>query len=393
MASAPIRCVFFDHFYLGARVKPAALSLQVKQLAPIPLDAEIHCDGGEMLALVGPSGAGKSTLLRIIAGLSQPEHGIVHCAGHRWLDTENNYSLPAPQRKAGFVFQQYALFPHLTARQNVEQSCRHLTKSQRQEKAGYWLSKVNLSGLENRRPSELSGGQQQRVGLARALAREPDVLLLDEPFSAVDRATRDRLYQELATIRRDLSIPAVLVTHDLDEATVLCDKLCMLSQGTTLQSGSIRAVTGKPVSVLVARLVGYKNIFRGTVIDSSAERGAIIEWRGVRLEVGDRREFGHGQPVHWCIPQSHIVLHRRDRPSRGERENPLTGTIAGMLSMGDNTVLAVQVGNPVRPPLYMSVPAYVAERNGLAEGQSVSCSLLSDSIHLMSPDRLGRSRR
>lgn len=371
----------------------SALYLRVQQQLPIPLDAEIRCDSGEMLALVGPSGAGKSTLLRIIAGLTQPQSGYLSCNGRCWLDTETGVSRTAPQRRVGFVFQQYALFPHLTARQNVEQSCRHLNRPQRREKALYWLEKVNLSGLEDRRPAALSGGQQQRVGLARALAREPDVLLLDEPFSAVDRATRDRLYQELATIRRDLSIPAVLVTHDLDEAVVLCDRLCMLSHGNTLQSGSIQEVTSRPVSVLVARLVGFKNVFRGTVIDRYAEDGVIIEWRGVQLEVHDRCGFEKGQSVHWCIPQSHIVLHRPDRPSRGERENPLTGIVSHKLVMGDNTVLSVQVGNPGRPPVHLAVPTFVAERNQLTEGESISCSLLAKSIHVMPPDRLGRSRR
>jgi len=127
------------------------------------------------------------------------------------------------------VFQQHALFPHLTAQQNVEQSLRFLPASDRRDRAHYWLQRVNLAGLEHRRPAQLSGGQQQRVGLARALAREPAVLLLDEPFSSVDSATRDRLYTELASLRRDLKIPTVLVTHDLQEASILSDHLCMLS--------------------------------------------------------------------------------------------------------------------------------------------------------------------
>ncbi len=364
----------------------------MQQQSPIALDARLQCAAGELLALVGPSGAGKSTLLRMIAGLMTPESGTVHCADQTWLDTGNHICLTAQRRKVGFVFQQYALFPHLSALQNVAQACRHLPSAQRHSVAQHWLKKVNLDGLESRRPDQLSGGQQQRVGLARALAREPRVLLLDEPFSAVDRATRERLYGELATLRRELLIPTVLVTHDLDEAVVLSDQISMLSQGVTLQSGPVREVLNRPVSVLVARLVGFKNIFRGTVIDTSDQR-AVIEWRGVRLDVSQRGAFSIGQAVHWCIPQSHIVLHRADRPSRGERENPLSGPVAGLLGMGDNTLVSVQVGNPGRPPLYFSVPTHVAERNQLQEGVQVRCSLLADSIHLMPPDRIGRSRR
>lgn len=377
----------------SSAVRLDGLELTAIQQTPIPLDARLHCGAGELLALVGPSGAGKSTLLRIIAGLMRPTFGWVKSFDEVWLDTEGDICLQAQQRRVGFVFQQYALFPHLTALQNVEQSCRQMPARQRRAEAARWLAKVNLQGLEDRRPNALSGGQQQRVGLARALAREPDVLLLDEPFSAVDRATRERLYTELAILRRELSIPTILVTHDLDEAIVLADTLCMLSQGTTLQSGTVDRVITQPKSVLVARLVGFKNIFRGTVIEQAAQTGGVIEWRGNQLEVDNLNGFKQGDAVHWCIPQSHIVLHRRGRPSRGERENPLDGVIVECLPMGDNTLVAAHLGRPGRPPVYFSVPRHVAQRNHLNEGVSVSFSLLASSIHLMPPDRMGRSRR
>ena len=369
------------------------LKLRIAQDTPIPLQASIACDSGEMLALVGPSGAGKTTLLRMIAGLSTPTDGQIYCAGQTWLDTAQQHNVAVRDRRIGFVFQQYALFPHLTAQQNVEQSCRHLRASDRRQRARHWLGKVNLAGLEGRRPDQLSGGQQQRVGLARALAREPNILLLDEPFSAVDRATRDRLYRELAQLRRELRIPVVLVTHDLDEAMVLSDQLCMLSQGVTLQSGPVAEVTSRPSSVLVARLVGIRNVFRATVLEQTADGGAIIEWRGNRLEVQVHNNFKPGQLVHWCIPQSHLILHRRDRPSRGERENPITGRVADMLPFGDNVLLSIEVGRSNRPPVFLSVQLHVVQRNQIRQGAGVDFSLLAQSIHLMKPDRLGRSRR
>jgi molybdate transport system ATP-binding protein len=372
------------------------LTLQVTQDEPVHLRAHIQCERGSLLALVGPSGAGKTTLLRMIAGLTTPADGHIHCAGQTWLKTSTGTgpecNVAVRERRIGFVFQQYALFPHLTAQQNVEQSCRHLRRGERRQKARYWLDKVNLSGLEHRRPDQLSGGQQQRVGLARALAREPNILLLDEPFSAVDRATRDRLYQELAQLRRELSIPAILVTHDLDEAIVLSDQLCMLSQGVTLQSGPVAEVISRPASVLVARLVGIKNVFRATVLKVMADGSAMIEWRGNRLQVASHNGFHAGQLVHWCIPQSHLILHRRDRPSRGERENPISGHVADMVPLGDNVLLSIEVARPNRPPVFLSVPVHVAQRNGIETGVSVGFSLLAESIHLMKPDRLGRSR-
>ncbi len=357
------------------------------------LNAELSCNAGELLALVGPSGAGKTTLLKMIAGLAHPPAGSIVCGGDVWLNTDKDIRLPPQRRQVGFVFQQYALFPHLSAVENIEQACRHLPPEQRRRHALHWLVKVNLSGLEDRRPSALSGGQQQRVGLARALAREPKVLLLDEPFSAVDFATRERLYRELAQLRAELAIPAVLVTHDLNEARLLADQICMLSQGRTLQSGAVADVINRPSTVLVARLVGFRNVFRGTLVSVTAEGSGVIEWRGHQLEVASVNGFEHGAPVHWCIPQSHIVMHRQDRPSRGERENPLHGEVSEMLSMGDNVLVAVQPGDTDRPPIYFSVPDHVAARNSLRVGGRVGISLLADSIHLMPPDRLGRSRR
>lgn len=371
----------------------AALELKVRQDFPVALNATLHCNAGELLALVGPSGAGKTTLLRMIAGLTRPSEGVITCNGQTWLDTSANTSLTPQQRKVGYVFQQYALFPHLTAIENIEQSCRHLPAVRRRELASYWLGKVNLSGLENRKPSQLSGGQQQRVGLARALAREPNALLLDEPFSAVDFATRERLYRELAVLRAELDIPSVLVTHDLSEARLLADHICMLSQGRTLQSGSVADVIARPASVLVARLVGFRNVFRATVIKEHADGSGIIEWRNHQLEVSRLNGFKQGQSVHWCIPQSHVVLHRRDRPSRGERENPLHGEVVEVLSLGDNKLIAVQPGSNDRPPIYFSVPDHVALRNSVEVGVEVGVSLLARSIHLMEQDKKGRSQR
>ena len=173
------------------------LLVRVRQSTPIPLDAELACPSGEVLALTGPSGGGKTTLLRLIAGLARAEDARIECGGEVWLDTGRAVNLPVRQRRVGFVFQNYALFPHMTALSNVEAALGDLSLVERRARAIELLERVHLAGLESRRPAELSGGQQQRVAVARALARDPKVLLLDEPFSAVDRATRERLYREL----------------------------------------------------------------------------------------------------------------------------------------------------------------------------------------------------
>jgi len=225
------------------------------------------------------------------------------------------------------------------------------------------------------------------VAVARALAREPRVLLLDEPFSAVDRATRQRLYRELAELRRELAMPVILVTHDLDEALMLADRLCVLHQGRSLQAGDPYAVMTRPDSVEVAQLVGLRNVFRAGVVGHDAGRGCTtIEWRGHRLEARLQTAFAPGEQVNWVIPQGHVVLHRRDRPSRGERENPLRGPVTECIVLGEQVALTVAVNGAQRPPLFLSVPTHVARRNGIAAGVEIGVSLLAEGIHLMPAD-------
>ncbi len=224
------------------------LRVSVKQSHPIPLAAEFCCAPGELLALVGPSGSGKTTILRAIAGLYRPHHGLIACNGNTWLDTEKGNDTPPYLRSVGFVFQSYALFPHMTALENVKAAHGHRPRSERVDRARSLLRLVHLEGLEDRRPAALSGGQQQRVAIARALARDPGVLLLDEPFSAVDRRTRRGLHRELQELRAEVSIPIVLVTHDLDEAADLADLLCVLDHGESLLNGRTRDVLAQPAS-------------------------------------------------------------------------------------------------------------------------------------------------
>ncbi|MFN7086158.1 MAG: ABC transporter ATP-binding protein [Burkholderiales bacterium] len=363
------------------------LDVRLRQSAPIPLEAELACAPGEMLALVGPSGSGKSTILRAIAGLLRVRDGHISCNGTTWFDTAGKISLSPQQRRVGYVFQHYALFPHLNALANVMEALTELPRPQRARRAQDLLARLHLAGFEQRLPAELSGGQQQRVAVARALAREPNVLLLDEPFSAVDRSTRERLYRELAALRRELAMPVILVTHDLDEALMLADRMCVLHQGRTLQSGPPFEVMTRPNSVQVARLVGLKNVFRAGVVAHLPERSiTVIEWRGHRLEARLQPAFAPGSEVTWAIPQGHLVLHRRDRPSRGERENAVTGVVAEFVRLGENAAVSIHVGGPDRPPLFMSIPLHVAKRNGIAAGVGITVSLLSDGIHLMPPD-------
>jgi len=363
------------------------IRIRLRQHGPIPLDAALECAPGKVLALVGPSGSGKTTLLRAIAGLLRVGEGEIHSNGDCWFDSRRGVDVETRRRRVGYVFQNYALFPHLSALHNVMEAMLDRPAAEREQRARDVLARVRLSGLENRVPAALSGGQQQRVAVARALAREPQVLLLDEPFSAVDRATRQRLYRELAELRRDLAMPVILVTHDLDEALMLADQLCVLHQGRTLQVGEPYAVMTRPASVEVAQLVGLRNVFRAGVVGHDEARAlTIIEWRGQRLEARLQTAFAPGTQVTWVIPQGHIVLHRRDRPSRGERENPVSGPVIECLLLGENVALTVAVNGPDRPPLFLSIPAHVARRNDITAGVEIGLSLLAEGIHLMPAD-------
>jgi len=363
------------------------IRVRLQQSGPIPLDAALECAPGEMLALVGPSGSGKTTVLRAIAGLLRAAAGEIHSNGECWFDAQHGIHIETRHRRVGYVFQNYALFPHLSALHNVMEAMLDRPVAERESRARDVLARVRLAGLEDRVPAALSGGQQQRVAVARALAREPKVLLLDEPFSAVDRATRQRLYRELAELKRDLAMPVILVTHDLDEALMLADRLCVLHQGRTLQSGEPYAVMTRPESVEVAQLVGLRNVFRAGVLGHDEGRGmTTIEWRGHRLEARLQTAFAPGTQVTWVIPQGHIVLHRRDRPSRGERENPVSGPVIECLPLGENVALTVAVNGPDRPPLFLNIPAHVARRNDIAAGVEIGLSLLADGIHLMPAD-------
>ncbi|HSS66746.1 MAG TPA: ABC transporter ATP-binding protein [Gammaproteobacteria bacterium] len=371
------------------------LSVALRQDTPIPLDASFACAPGEVLALVGPSGSGKSTILRIIAGLYRPREGRVSVDGEHWLDTGKGIAVPPHRRAAGIVFQSYALFPHMTAVGNISAALENLPTHDRRRRAEELLRLVNLGGLEDRRPAELSGGQQQRVAVARALAREPGVLLLDEPFSAVDRQTRERLYRELAIIRRRLSMPVVLVTHDLTEALMLADSLCLLHRGRTLQHGRPLDVMQRPATVEVARLVGQRNIFTATVVEQDSDTGfTIVDWNGHRIEAASAPQFRPGDTVAWLVPHSKVLLHRRDRPSRGTKENPVSGVISEHVVLGDTTVSVLNVEGRDDLAITFHVPAHVADRNRLAAGERASVSLLAQAIHLMpAPDETESSER
>ena len=246
-------------------VSERRLSVSLKQSGPIPLDVEFGCGAGEVLAIFGPSCSGKTTILRAIAGLYHPGRASVQSNGATWTDTTTGTFVPPHKRAAGFVFQEYALFPHLTAEGNVATALGHLPRAARPGRARQLLRSVRLEEKAQRRPQELSGGERQRVALARALAREPAVLLLDEPFAAVDRDVRRSLQEEVTALRRTLDVPMILVTHDFDDVVRLATHVLLVEHGRGIACGPVTTMMSRPDLSWLREAVGLGAVFEATV--------------------------------------------------------------------------------------------------------------------------------
>ena len=250
-------------------------------------DVSFHIPRGELAALLGPSGGGKSTVLRIIAGLETADAGSV------WLDGQPVDRLHACARSVGFVFQHYALFRHMTVADNVAFGLRVRGVGRREARArvGELLRLVGLEGFDGRYPSQLSGGQRPRVALARALAPQPRLLLLDEPFGAVDARVREDLRRWLRRLHDEIQLTSVFVTHDQDEAFAVADRVLVIHRGRLEQVGSPAQILDDPATEFVARFVGDVNVFEGVA------RGGVAEVGPLRVPVDERSDRGRVRVV------------------------------------------------------------------------------------------------
>ena len=232
-------------------------------------DVSFQVEAGKITALLGPSGSGKSTVLRMIAGLEDPDEGCIRLSGH---DVTH---VPAQERRVGFVFQHYALFRHMTVAQNVAfgLSVRKVAKAEQRRRVAELLELVHLAPFSHRYPEQLSGGQRQRVALARALAPKPEVLLLDEPFGALDARVRQDLRRWIDELHRELGITSVLVTHDQEEALELAHRIVVMNEGRVEQIGSAADVYDRPATPFVAGFVGDANVLSGLVIGGRVQFG------------------------------------------------------------------------------------------------------------------------
>lgn len=271
---------------------------------------------GEFFTLLGPSGCGKTTLLRIIAGLELPD------SGHVFLGGQDITRLPASKRQVNTVFQSYALFPHLNIFENVAfgLKARQIEPPEVQRRVAEKLEMLSLDGLEKRYPHQLSGGQKQRVALARALVNEPDILLLDEPMSALDAHLRAQVQEELRRLQRELKKTFILVTHDQDEAMVVSDRIAVMREGLVEQVGDPREVYGRPRNQFVAEFLGAANIIRarregGRVVTSlgSFDLSSAPEWDEGSLAIRPERILLGQSPAddrNWVPAQVREAIYR-----------------------------------------------------------------------------------
>ncbi len=252
-----------------------------KRLPDFTLEASFTSGSGP-LGILGPSGAGKTMLLRCIAGLERPDRGRIVLKGRTLFDSERNVQVPARARRIGMLFQNYTLFPHRTVEENVAFGIHGLPRGERSERVNIWLRRTHAEGVRLRYPRELSGGEQQRAALARALSIHPDALLLDEPLSALDTHLRSQMEAQLQETFTAYQCPALLVTHNVEEAYRLGEKLLVLSHGHVAAWGGKEEIFRRPPSLEVARLTGCKNFSRARAI--SADSVEAVDW-GCRLRL------------------------------------------------------------------------------------------------------------
>ena len=313
------------------------------------------------VALVGPSGAGKTSVLRVIAGLARPDAGRVELDGETWVDVERGIFLSPERRRVGLVFQEYALFPHLSVRQNVAFGGR--------ERVDDLLERFRIAHLAASRPRELSGGERQRVALARALAREPRVLLLDEPLSALDAHTKATVRVELEELLRSLELPTLIVTHDYEDAAALAETVGVLVEGRLRQVGAPEELVARPADPFVASFTGA-NLLRG---HAELLEGGLTS---IRLETGevvystDRARGEVGVVVYpWDVAVGRVQVD-------GSALNLVAGEVASVVPVGNR--VRVRIG-----PLTAEVTAASAEKLELARGGTVYASFKATGTRLV----------
>ena len=363
-----------------------------KSLPGFTLDVEWSAGDG-VAALFGPSGAGKTLTLQCLAGLVRPDAGRIVVDGQVLFDSVAGIDVAPQRRHVGYVFQGYALFPHLSVRDNVGFGLRERGRIERRRREDEVLARLGLEALAERRPRELSGGQRQRVALGRALATDPALLLLDEPLSALDLPLRHALRDDLREVLTGWGIAAVLVTHDLTEAYRLGDRIVVYEEGRVIQAAPRAELLWQPSSRSVARIMGIRNVLQGVTLKATADR-IQFRWRGQVLEAvnSPTRSYlpASDSPLAFFIRPEYVRLIRKDREQVDgtHHMNLMSGTVVREVDLGTSWTLFLRLDEPGAPAqgdydLELEVPRLVYEILEIDRDRHWRFSLHRGAIHVL----------
>ena len=332
----------------------------------------------ETVVLFGPSGSGKTSTLNIVAGLLKPDAGSIRLGDHVVFDSSSRIDVPTRRRGVGYVFQSYALFPHLTAEENVSFSLRGHPERLRLTRE--LMERTHVGHLSSRYPGELSGGQQQRVAIARALAVQPRLLLLDEPFAALDMGLRERLHTELRTLQRDLNFPVLYVTHNLADAFAVGDRIAVMQEGAVIQTGPVDEVFRHPADQQVAEIMGIRNLFRADVLESTAA-GLRLNWDGLEIEAPPHAGEGESTLTVYLHPDDLKILYPGEPLSEAVSHNVVEGRILSHQRGPDFQSLRVRLTND--HVVESRFPNHAYAELSLDPGEKVQLSLRREGLRIL----------
>lgn len=357
----------------------AEMTIDVTKTFPgrssIKAQIQYPVDASTVLILFGPSGSGKTTILRSVAGLEWPEQGVIRFLSRTWLDTGTRIAVPPQERHIGYMAQDYALFPNHTVAGNIAYGLGALPQHERAARVAEMVDLFHLKGLEQAKPRELSGGQQQRVALARAVAPRPQLLLLDEPLSALDAPTRSQLRGELRGLLKQLALPSIVVTHDWAEALTLGDIMAVVSDGRVLQVGPPQQVFSRPANADVARVVGVETVVQGTVTGVQDGLATILVEDCVLTGVADASV---GTEVFVCLRAEDVTLEPSGSGPTSAR-NHVPGVVKSIASLGALARVTIDCGFPLAAVITRSALTEL----GLGIGASVRASFKAGSVHVI----------
>ena len=333
--------------------------------------------GPTWTVVFGPSGAGKSTLLRILAGLNRSDKGTIKFNGEIWEDTINKIFVPAQNRSIGMLFQDFALFPHMTVENNITYNL-SVPKKEKQKRFRELISLFKLEGLEKRKPCSLSGGEKQKVAIARTVIRMPKLLLLDEPLSSLDLPTREALQRELKKVLKKLSIPTIFVTHDRTEAIIMGDRIAVMNDGKVVQMGEVNEVFTRPDDPSIANIVGMENVLIGQIVDRS-EGLVYIKVAESTLVALDTGVTGPEAAV--CIRAEEVILEKGIAPESSAR-NRFTGRIIDISPQDVIVKLTLDCGFP----LVVLITKRSFVDMSIEIGSKLTASIKAQAIHILQHD-------